>query len=38
MPGAMDRTDVVFDLMELTDLAAQYIMGAAWALELDRVG
>lgn len=38
MPGAMDSTDVVFDLMEITELAAQYIMGTAWTLELDRAG
>lgn len=37
MPGAMVK-DVIFDLMELMDLAAQYIMGAAWTLELNRAG
>lgn len=35
VPGAMDRTDIGFDLVELTDLTAQTIVGTAWALELD---
>lgn len=35
VPGAMHRTDVGFDLVGLTDLAAQTVVGTAGASELD---